>query len=64
MKVIDEKTLVADPLGALTNAAASGGAIIVLNHGVRIAVIDADLWDHLEPRLPSLSDFARDIEKS
>ena len=64
MKLIDEKTLIADPQGALTNAAATGGAIIVLNNGVRVAVIDGDLWEHLQPRLPSLADFAKDIDKS
>jgi hypothetical protein len=64
MKVIDEKSLVSDPLGTLTNAAAGGGAFIVLNNGVRVAVIDGDLWDQLEPRLPSLTDFVKDIKKS
>ncbi|WP_374314115.1 hypothetical protein [Dongia sp.] len=64
MKVIDEKSLVADPQGTLTNAAAGGGAFILLNNGVRVAVIDADLWDHLQPRLPSLADFVKDIKKS
>lgn len=64
MKVIDEKSLVSDPQGTLTNAAASGGAFIVLNNGVRVAVIDGDLWEHLEPRLPSLTDFVKDTKKS
>jgi hypothetical protein len=64
MKVIDQKSFAADPVGVLTTAAATGGAIIVLNNGTRIAVIDGDLWDHLEPRLPSLTDFVKDIDKS
>lgn len=64
MKLIDEKTLIADPQGTLTNAAAGGGAFILLNNGVRVAVIDGDLWDHLQTQLPSFADFAKSVEKS
>jgi hypothetical protein len=56
MKTIDGQNWDQDIQRTLTNAAATGGAKIVLNDGREVVVISRDLWALVERDLPSLSD--------
>lgn len=64
MKTIDGKNLGPEAQELLTNAALGGGAFVVLKSGAKVAVIDGELWSHLEEQLPSVDGLSKRLKSS